>query len=66
MAKKQVVSVVCDRCGYEDMDTKKFLHVTVTPVPVYEANGKIKMAKANSSRDLCNSCVGMPSVNLEA
>lgn len=59
MAKVKVTVVKCDKCGTEDADLEKFLHVTVVTIP---ADGK--KFKLVSSRDLCiESCVGAPGVN---
>ena len=62
MAKKVVVTVVCDRCGHEDEDMGKYYHVLVTTV--VDQNSKSK-PKTLQERDLCESCVGMPGVNRE-
>lgn len=62
MAKVKVTVVKCDKCGTEDTDHTKFLHVTVSPVHL---DGKTP--KPLTSRDLClESCVGAPGVNRDA
>lgn len=54
---------VCDKCGTEDLDHTKFLHVTVEAV----VPKGTKRPKPKSERDLCiESCVGMPGVNRDA
>ena len=60
MAKVEVTVIKCDKCGFEESDTSKFLHVTVEEVVIA---GK-KRPKPLSERDLCiESCVGAPGVN---
>ena len=64
MAKHEVIVVTCDKCGYEDRDLTKFFHVTVSPLqPGKRAKAELIHGKALSSRDLCESCVGLPGVN---
>lgn len=60
MAKKEVLVVQCDKCGFEEADTSKFLHVIVSEVhPDHKKKGQVLTA-----RDLClESCVGAPGVN---
>lgn len=60
MAKKAVLVVVCDKCGFEETDTTKFLHVQVSEInPDHKQKASIL-----TERDLClESCVGAPGVN---
>jgi hypothetical protein len=64
MATKVVITMVCDRCGHEDVDTDQFRHVTVAAIST-DTRANAKKPKIHSERDLCTSCVGMPGVNLE-
>ena len=57
MARKEIIVMVCDKCGTEDTDTTRFRHVTVS---------QINTKKPYSSRDLCEECLGMPGVNRDA
>ena len=60
MAMHEVIIVKCDKCGFEDRDPEKFLHVVVSPVTL---QGR-KQKKPLTERDLCiESCVGLPGVN---
>lgn len=61
MAKHEVIVVTCDKCGYEDQDLSKFVHVTVSPLQ--QGKKELTYGKPLSSRDLCESCVGLPGVN---
>lgn len=62
MAKVEVTVIKCDKCGTEDTDPTKFLHVTVEEVVIA---GR-KRPKPLSERDLCiETCVGAPAVNRE-
>lgn len=65
MATKEVLVVQCDKCGTEDSDTTKFLHVEVSTIGPHKGKGAGK-GKVLASRDLClESCVGAPGVNRE-
>jgi len=63
MATKEVLVVTCDKCGFEEADTTKFLHVTVSTIVPHSGKEKSKVL---ASKDLClESCVGAPGVNRE-
>lgn len=64
MAKVKVLMISCDKCGFEEQNTKLFRRVTVTEVLPLEATTKAR-PKVISERDLCESCIGLPSVNRE-
>lgn len=55
MARKEIIVMVCDKCGFEDTDASKFRTVIIQTVA--------KKPKVESSRDLCEGCLGMPGVN---
>lgn len=59
MAKQEILIVTCDKCGFEESDTTKFRHVTISAV----TPGGRTTAPILSSRDLCESCLGLPGVN---
>lgn len=68
MATREVLVVQCDKCGFEDNDTTKFLHVVVSTIPPLVEGKKTKdnRSKVLAAKDLClASCVGAPGVNRE-
>jgi hypothetical protein len=63
MATKEILVVTCDKCGFEEADQTKFLHVVVSTIVPHDSKEKVKILTA---RDLClESCVGAPGVNRE-
>jgi len=63
MAKREITVVICDKCGFEEADPSKFLHVVVSTIVPHDSKEKVKILTA---RDLClESCVGAPGVNRE-
>lgn len=62
MAKKQVLVLVCDKCGKDGTDPQQFRHVTVAEIPPLDSKGKMKVV---STKDLCLPCLGAPGVNVE-
>lgn len=65
MATKVVITMICDKCGFEEVDTDKFFHVTVSAVST-DTRANAKKPKIHSDRDLCESCIGLPGVNRDA
>lgn len=55
---KQVISIRCDKCGFESTDPEVFRRVTVREVRI-----DARKPKVLNDRELCQSCLGLPGVN---